>query len=132
MARLLDCPGADVLADRLAVAQRAASEWNSWVILKGYRTILAAPDGRAFVNSTGNPGMATGGTGDVLTGLLAGLTAQFGVAHWEAVLGLGVYLHGLAGDLAAAEVGEASLVATDLVGAIPLAFAELLTELGRG
>jgi ADP-dependent NAD(P)H-hydrate dehydratase / NAD(P)H-hydrate epimerase len=132
MARLLDGTTADVLADRLGVAGRAASEWNAWVVLKGYCTILAAPDGRAFVNSTGNPGMATGGTGDVLTGMLAGLTAQFGVAHWETVLGLGIYLHGLAGDLAAAEVGEASLVATDLVGAIPLAFAQLLTEWDRG
>ncbi len=132
MARLLGSAAADVQAKRLEVAQQAASEWNAWVILKGYCTILAAPDGRAFINSTGNPGMATGGTGDVLTGMLAGLTAQFGVARWETVLGLGVYLHGLAGDLAAAEVGEASLVASDVVGAIPLAFAQLLTELDRG
>jgi ADP-dependent NAD(P)H-hydrate dehydratase / NAD(P)H-hydrate epimerase len=132
MARLVDSTAGDIQAKRLETAQHAASEWNAWVILKGYRTILAAPDGRAFINSTGNPGMATGGTGDVLTGMLAGLTAQFGVGHWEKVLSLGIYLHGLAGDLAAAEVGEASLVASDLVGAIPLAFAQLMTELDRG
>ncbi len=132
MARLLGSEASDVQANRLEAAQRAAREWNAWVILKGYCTILAAPDGRAFINSTGNPGMATAGTGDVLTGMLAGLTAQFGVARWEAVLGLGVYLHGLAGDLAVEEVGEASLVASDLIGAIPLAFAQLLAELARG
>jgi hydroxyethylthiazole kinase-like uncharacterized protein yjeF len=132
MARLLDMEASEIQANRLEAAQRAARQWNAWVILKGYRTILAAPDDRAFINSTGNPGMATAGTGDVLTGMLAGLTAQFGVAGWEAVLGLGIYLHGLAGDLAAEEVGEAPLVASDLIGAIPLAFAQLLTELGRG
>ena len=68
--------------------------------------------------------MATGGTGDVLTGMLAGLTAEFGTAQWERVLGLGIYLHGLAGDLAAAAVGEAPLVASDLVDALPEAFAK--------
>ena len=90
----------------LDVALETAARWNAYVILKGFHTILALPDGRAFVNTTGNPGMATGGTGDVLTGMLAGLTAEFGTEHWERVLGLGIYLHGLAGDLAAARVGE--------------------------
>jgi NAD(P)H-hydrate epimerase len=132
MARLLGCSAADVQARRLELAQECAARWNGHIVLKGYRTIVAAPDGRAFISPTGNPGMATGGTGDVLTGMLAGLTAQFGVEDWARVLGLGVYLHGLAGDLAAAEVGEAPLLASDLVRALPRAFAEVLAEAGNG
>ena len=132
MARLLGCTTKEVQGKRLEVALQAAARWNAYVVLKGYRTIVAAPDGRAFVNSTGNPGMATGGTGDVLTGMLAGLTAQFGAQHWERVLGLGVYLHGLAGDLAAARVGEAPLIASDLIASIPHAFQQLLSELEHG
>ena len=72
--------------------------------------------------------MAKGGTGDVLTGILAGLTAEFGAKPWERVLGLGIYLHGLAGDLAAERVGEIPLIATDLIEALPAAFAQLLGE----
>jgi NAD(P)H-hydrate epimerase len=132
MARLLGCTTKDVQGKRLEVALQAAARWNAHVVLKGYRTIVAAPDGRAFVNSTGNPGMATGGTGDVLTGMLAGLTAQFGSQHWDRVLGLGVCLHGLAGDLAAARVGEAPLIASDLIASIPQAFQQLLSELNHG
>jgi ADP-dependent NAD(P)H-hydrate dehydratase / NAD(P)H-hydrate epimerase len=131
MARLLGVTSADVQARRLEVAIETAARWRAHVILKGYHTILALPDGRAFVNTTGNPGMATGGTGDVLTGMLAGLTAEFGTAHWEQVLGLGIYLHGLAGDLAAARVGEAPLVASELIEALPAAFAQLLAECGH-
>jgi len=129
MARLLGCTTAQVQANRLELALQAAAKWNAMVVLKGYRTIIATPDGRAFINSTGNPGMATGGTGDVLTGMLAGLTAQFSTGLWERALGLGVYLHGLAGDLAAENFGEASLMATDLVIAIPRAWRELLSGL---
>jgi hydroxyethylthiazole kinase-like uncharacterized protein yjeF len=130
MARLLGCSAAEVQADRLGAARRAAKKFNAHIVLKGFHTIVASPDGPVFVNSTGNPGMATAGTGDVLTGILAGLTAQFGVKDWARVLGLGVYLHGLAGDLAAAHVGEAPLIASDLVDAIPAAFAQLRSELG--
>ena len=104
---------------------------GAYVILKGSHTILATPDGHAFINSTGNPGMATGGTGDVLTGMLAGLTAEFGTDHWERVLGLGIYLHGRAGDIAAERLGEASLVASDLIEALPQAFAEFVAEWHR-
>jgi NAD(P)H-hydrate epimerase len=96
--------------------------------LKGFHTILATPEGLAYVNTTGNPGMATGGTGDVLTGMLAGLTAEFGTENWEFVLGLGVYLHGLAGDVAAERVGEAPLVASDLIEALPEAYARLVAQ----
>ncbi len=128
MARLLECSIPEVQSDRLATARNAAKRWNAYVILKGHRTIVATPDGRAFVNSTGNPGMATAGTGDVLTGILAGLTAQFGVADWEKILGFGVYLHGRAGDLAAVRFGEAPLIASDLIADISHAFYEARVE----
>jgi len=129
MARLLGSTVAAVQSDRLGSAQRAAVKYNAFVILKGFHTIVAVPNGDAFINSTGNPGMATAGTGDVLTGILAGLTAQFGTERWERVLGLGVYLHGVAGDIAAARFGEASLIASDLVEALPGAFSSLHAEI---
>jgi len=129
MARLLGCTTNEVQSKRLDIALQAAARWRAFVVLKGYHTVVATPDGRAFINSTGNAGMATGGTGDVLTGVLAGLTAQFGADHWEKVLGFGVYLHGLAGDLAAARVGEASLIASDLIAGLPQAFAQVQSEL---
>jgi ADP-dependent NAD(P)H-hydrate dehydratase / NAD(P)H-hydrate epimerase len=128
MGRLIGATARDVQAKRLEVALEAAAKWKAFVILKGFHTILATPDGRAYVNTTGNPGMATGGTGDVLTGMLAGLTAEFGTKDWQEVLGLGVYLHGLAGDVAAERVGQIPLVASDLIEALPEAFARLLAE----
>jgi hydroxyethylthiazole kinase-like uncharacterized protein yjeF len=128
MARLLGIRTTEVQERRLEVALEAAARWRAFVILKGFHTILATPDGRAYVNTTGNPGMATGGTGDVLTGMLAGLTAEFGTQNWERVLGLGVYLHGLAGDVAAERVGQAPLVASDLIEALPEAYARLLAQ----
>ncbi|MFZ0638172.1 MAG: NAD(P)H-hydrate dehydratase [Candidatus Acidiferrales bacterium] len=130
MGRLLGRTPKDVQANRVEIAVSAAANWNAFVILKGNWTVIATPDGRVWINSTGNPGMATGGTGDVLTGMLAGLTAQFGAQKdWALTLALGVYLHGLAGDLAAEEFGEAPLVATDLIRRISPAFAQLHDEL---
>jgi NAD(P)H-hydrate repair Nnr-like enzyme with NAD(P)H-hydrate dehydratase domain len=114
------------------VARKSAADWNAIVILKGQQTVVAAPDGQVFINSTGNPGMGTGGTGDVLTGMLAGLTAQFGVSPWVRVLAFGVYLHGLAGDVAYAETGEAPLMASDLILAIPRAYQHFYAECGLG
>ncbi len=128
MARLLGITVKEVQARRLDVALEAAGRWRAHVILKGFHTILATPSGHAYINTTGNPGMATGGTGDVLSGILAGLTAQFGVEDWARVLSFGVYLHGLAGDIAASRVGEAPLIASDLVDAIPEAYARVLAE----
>jgi NAD(P)H-hydrate epimerase len=128
MARLLDMTPREVQARRLEIALEAAGRWQAFVILKGFHTILATPDGRAYVNTTGNVGMATGGTGDVLTGMLAGLTAEFGSKNWERVLGLGVHLHGLAGDVAAERVGQAPLVASDVIEALPEAYARLLAQ----
>jgi NAD(P)H-hydrate epimerase len=126
MARLLGITVKEVQARRLDVALEAAGRWRAYVILKGFHTILAAPTGHAYINTTGNPGMATGGTGDVLTGILAGLTAQFGIEDWSRVLSFGVYLHGLAGDIAASRVGEAPLIASDVVDALPEAYARVV------
>jgi len=126
MARLLGITVKEVQARRLDTALEAAGRWRANVILKGFHTILATPSGHAYISTTGNPGMATGGTGDVLTGILAGLTAQFGVEDWPRVLSLGIYLHGLAGDIAASRVGEAPLIASDVIDAIPEAFARVL------
>ncbi|HWX37673.1 MAG TPA: NAD(P)H-hydrate dehydratase [Candidatus Sulfotelmatobacter sp.] len=131
MARLLGVTVKEVQARRLDVALEAAGRWRAHVILKGFHTILATPSGYAYINTTGNAGMATGGTGDVLTGILAGLTAQFGTEDWARVLSLGVYLHGLAGDIAALRVGEAPLIASDLVDALPEAYARVMIEWAR-
>ena len=131
MARLLGITVKEVQGRRLEVALEAAGRWRAHVILKGFHTILATPSGNAYINTTGNPGMATGGTGDVLTGILAGLTAQFGIEDWARVLSFGVYLHGLAGDMAASRVGQAPLIASDLVEAIPEAYSRALVEWGN-
>jgi ADP-dependent NAD(P)H-hydrate dehydratase / NAD(P)H-hydrate epimerase len=131
MARLRGCSTKEVQANRIEMARDATADWNAYVVLKGHQTVIAAPDGTAWVNSTGNPGMATAGTGDVLTGMLAGLTAQYGQAAWPHVLAFGVYLHGLAGDIAADEVGEAPLMASDLLRAIPAAYRQFRSECGR-
>jgi ADP-dependent NAD(P)H-hydrate dehydratase len=117
-ARLIGSDIATMQARRQALATAFAAEHQLVLVLKGYRTIVT--DGqRVYVNSTGNPGMATGGTGDVLTGLIAALLGQgldpFGAAQ------LGVYLHGLAGDLARDTVGEVSLIASDLLLYLPRA-----------
>jgi NAD(P)H-hydrate epimerase len=113
MARLVGKSTKDVQAARLEIARDFATAHRLHVVLKGHRTLVVTPDGKCFINATGNPGMATGGTGDVLTGAIAGWFAQLLDAADAARLG--VYLHGLAGDLAAAEVGETSLIASDLI-----------------
>ena len=94
-----------------------------YVVLKGHRTLIATPDGKIFINPTGNPGMATGGTGDVLTGIITGLLCQH-LAPYEAAR-LGVYVHGLAGDLAAAELGQVGMVASDLLTYLPKAWRQI-------
>jgi hydroxyethylthiazole kinase-like uncharacterized protein yjeF len=121
MARLAGCSIADVQKDRLNVARAFAREHQLIVVLKGDRTLIALPDGTAWVNTTGNPGMATGGTGDILTGMTAGLMAQNPVRIVEAVI-CAVHLHGLAGDVARETMGEQCMTATDLLQALPEAF----------
>ncbi len=131
MARLVGCSAADVQARRVEIALRAAAEWNACVVLKGHQTVIASPSGEAFINSTGNPGMGTGGTGDVLTGILAGLAAQYSETDFARLLAFGVYLHGLAGDIAYAEHSEAPLMASDLIHALPRAFQQFYSESRR-
>ncbi len=121
MARLTGLTAKQVQAERIAIARKFAQQHRCVLVLKGHRTLVAQPDGKVWVNPTGNPGMASGGTGDILTGMVAGLIAQnpSEVAHATAAA---VYLHGLAGDVARESVGEHSLVATDLLRALPEAF----------
>jgi NAD(P)H-hydrate epimerase len=121
MARLTGSTVAVVQRDRINVTRTFAREHELIVVLKGHRTLIAQPDGTVWVNTTGNPGMATGGTGDILTGMVAGLMAQNPERILEAVIAA-VHLHGLAGDVARESVGEHSMVATDLVKALPEAF----------
>jgi ADP-dependent NAD(P)H-hydrate dehydratase / NAD(P)H-hydrate epimerase len=131
MARLTGGAIADVQANRFETAKKAASDWNAIVVLKGQQTIVAAPNGRVAVNSTGNPGMATGGTGDVLTGILAGLTAQYAEADFYETVCFGVYLHGLAGDICYDENGQSPLMASDLIKALPRALKHFRGEIDR-
>jgi NAD(P)H-hydrate epimerase len=121
MARLTGRSVAEIQRDRIGTARTFAREHQVTVVLKGHRTLIAHPNGEVWVNATGNPGMATGGTGDILTGIAAGLVAQNPTRIFEGVL-TAVYLHGLAGDVACESMGEYSLVATDLVRALPEAF----------
>lgn len=121
MARLTGLTIPAVQRDRLNVARTFAREHELIVVLKGHRTLIALPDGEVWVNTTGNPGMATGGTGDILTGMVAGLIAQNPDRVADAVTAA-VHLHGLAGDVARETMGEHSLVATDLLTALPEAF----------
>jgi NAD(P)H-hydrate epimerase len=123
MARLTGMPTADVQRHRVAVARDFATGHHVYVILKGYRTLVATPEGVVYINPTGNPGMATGGSGDVLTGMVAGWLAQ-GLGVTAACL-VAVYLHGAAGDLAAAELGQVSMTAGDIVVHLGAATLEL-------
>jgi len=121
MARLLGSTIPAIQRDRINVARSFAREHQLIVVLKGHRTLIAQPDGTVWVNTTGNPGMATGGTGDILTGMVAGLIAQNPDRIAEAVVAA-VHLHGLAGDVVCESMGEHSLVATDLLTGLPQAF----------
>jgi ADP-dependent NAD(P)H-hydrate dehydratase / NAD(P)H-hydrate epimerase len=121
MARLLGSSVVAVQRDRINVARDFAREHNVIVVLKGHRTLIAGREGQIWVNTTGNPGMATGGTGDILTGMVAGMIAQNPSKVFAAVLAA-VYLHGLAGDAAREVTGEHSLVATDLLAGLPQGF----------
>jgi NAD(P)H-hydrate epimerase len=123
LGRLLATSAAEVQADRPGAARRAAAATGAIVVLKGSLTLIAAPGGGVYVNPTGNPGMASGGTGDVLTGILGSLLAQR-LDPLDAAC-LAVYLHGLAGDLALARLRGPSLAAEDLIASLPAAFAEL-------
>jgi NAD(P)H-hydrate epimerase len=122
MARMCGLSTAEVQARRGELALASAVRWNAHVILKGYHTLIATPSGELFVNPAGTPAMASGGTGDVLTGVLAGVTAQFGTADWGRVLAFGVYLHGCAGQVAEA---RGSCLASDVALAVQRVRSEL-------
>lgn len=126
MARLLGVGTADVQRDRTAAANEAVRRFGCVVVLKGHGTVVATPDGEFFVNTTGNAGLAKGGTGDVLAGLIGGLAAQ-GLPLRDAAV-LGVYVHGLAGDCAGAVKTQRGMVAMDVVHALPDAWRYLETE----
>ena len=121
MARLAGITVPEVQAGRLAVARGFAQRVGVTLVLKGARTLIAHPDGRVAVNTTGNPGMAKGGSGDLLTGLIAGLLAQY-PANAALAVEAAVYLHGLAGDLAVREADEHTLLATDSLAQLSRAF----------
>ncbi len=131
MARLLNTSIKAVETDRVRTAQETAKRWNVFVVLKGFHTVVAAPDGQVFINTSGNAGLAKGGSGDVLTGVLAALTGQFKTDNWVKVLALGVYLHGLAAEIAAEGMDLSGLLAGDVVNAIPEARRRLVLELQR-
>jgi NAD(P)H-hydrate epimerase len=110
----------EIEKDRINTAVSFAQNTGTYLVLKGVPTVIAEPEGRAFINPTGNSGMASAGTGDVLTGMVSGFLGQ-GLNPLEASI-LGVYMHGLAGDIAAKRKGEHSLIASDIIDAIPEAF----------
>jgi NAD(P)H-hydrate epimerase len=123
MARLLNVSIEQVQSDRLAHAREFAASHRCHVVLKGHRTIIAGPEGRSFVNLTGNAGMATGGTGDLLTGMIGAWFAQ--ILDPEGACKLAVYLHGTAGDLAEADEGEVALLPSDIAERLGDAVLEL-------
>ena len=124
MARLTGLSTAQIAADRLKSAVETARSLGVHLVLKGHRTVVAAPDGRLWLNTTGGPHMASGGMGDILTGLVAGLISQ-GVSVLDAAR-LGVYVHGLAADQAASEQGPVGLMATDLLPLLPGLWSEFM------
>jgi ADP-dependent NAD(P)H-hydrate dehydratase / NAD(P)H-hydrate epimerase len=133
MARLLNRPISEIQKRRIETARACSELCRCYCVLKGYQTIVSTPEGEIFINSTGNPGMATGGSGDILAGIMGRFVAGWNrkrrradSANLADHLCAAVYLHGLAGDLAAAEVGMESLVATDLLPYLPNAFKAVL------
>jgi NAD(P)H-hydrate epimerase len=132
MARLAGTTIAEVQKNRLENTGEFARLHNCYTILKGFQTVIASPGGRILINGTGNPGMATGGTGDILAGMVGRFVAAWNLrvrrVDDEALavhLAAAVFLHGLAGDLAAADKGEESLIATDLLAHLPAAFKQV-------
>jgi NAD(P)H-hydrate epimerase len=123
MARLLGSSVQEVEADRIQIAREFARNFGVYLVLKGARTIIASPDGTAAINSSGNPGMASGGMGDVLTGIIASLLGQ-GYDAWHACC-LGVFMHGYAADMVAEQKGDIGICATDVQEMLPYAFKRL-------
>jgi NAD(P)H-hydrate epimerase len=120
MARMMGASIAEVQRDRIATVRQFASAYETPVVLKGATSVIGLPDGTVLLNPTGNPGMASGGTGDVLSGVAGAFLARGLPAG--AALAAAVYLHGLAGDVAAERLGQESLVASDVIEGLPEAF----------
>lgn len=131
MARLCWSTTAQVQAERIRYATEFSAKWNATVLLKGFHTIIAGPRGEVFVNTTGNAGLAKGGSGDVLTGLLAALVAQFGTSDLPRIVALGAYLHGRAAEILARQGDLSGIIASEVARAVPEARRELLRELQR-
>jgi NAD(P)H-hydrate epimerase len=125
MSRLTGKSTKDVQADRLGIAQQFAAETGTVLVLKGDRTIIAFPGGETWINPTGSPSMATGGTGDILTGMIAGLVAQHVKGDWKRAAVAAVWLHGRCGELGARKWGEEAMLATDLLEFLPEAMNEV-------
>jgi hydroxyethylthiazole kinase-like uncharacterized protein yjeF len=123
MARLTGMTVDEVQLDRLGLARKMAAEWHKTIVLKGAHTVIAAPDGRSQISHVANAGLASAGTGDVLAGAIAGLLAQ-GLNLFDAAAA-GVYIHGMAGEAVKARLGDAGMVASDLLPELPLAIREL-------
>jgi ADP-dependent NAD(P)H-hydrate dehydratase / NAD(P)H-hydrate epimerase len=120
--RLTNLSTAQIHHDRVGIARSFAATHGVYLILKGHHTILATPDGQVYLNPTGNPGMATAGSGDVLSGLIAGFLGQFFAGYpVPVILQAALFLHGFAGDLAAGEYGEMGMTAGDILAFIPRA-----------
>jgi NAD(P)H-hydrate epimerase len=117
MSRLTGLKIPEIQEDRIGAAKDFACKWGVVTVLKGSKTVVALPDGRVYINPTGNSGMATGGSGDVLTGVIAGLISQ-GMELGNAAIA-GVYIHGAAGDAAADKMGEHGMIASDITEEIP-------------
>jgi hydroxyethylthiazole kinase-like uncharacterized protein yjeF len=123
MARLCSLTIDEIQSDRLGITRRFAAEWHQTIVLKGAYTVIATTDGRCRVSPFANPGLASAGTGDVLAGVIAGLVAQ-GLMPFEAA-SLGVYLHGRAGEMVKEKIGDAGMIASDLLPVLPLTIKEL-------
>ncbi len=123
MSRLTGAHASDIRADLTGTVRNFSVDYASYLVLKGAPTLVGSPEGQVSINTTGNPGMATAGSGDVLTGMIAGLLGQ-GMNPLDAAV-LGVYLHGRAGDIAAAGMGMHSLIAGDIIASLPAAFLSL-------
>ncbi len=128
MARLVGMTVKEVEADRVGLARRFATEHGVTLVLKGWRTLVAHPNGRIAVNTTGNPSMAKGGSGDILTGVVAAMLAQYGAEDTEAAVEAAVFLHGLAGDFACLAQDEHTVLAMDTVGHLWQAFRARVTD----
>jgi NAD(P)H-hydrate epimerase len=126
MARLTGLSTEQVQSRRVDIAREFSVRRKVYLVLKGYRSLIATPEGKVLVNPTGTPAMATGGSGDILTGMIAGFLAQFHQAKPEIAIAAAVYLHGLCGEIAAARLGEQAVLAMDLLEFLPGAIRTLV------